>query len=292
MIIWLASYPKSGNTWLRTIIGHFFEEIENESDVFKASKKIRAYPYKNDFIELDEIFKDDKFTENNKKSIIESTIKNWIPSQSKINLNDQINILKTHNMLCKINLENTDYSFSDLENTLGIIHIVRDPRNILTSLKNHFSIDDDKEALDFIFRENNWIGFRENRIPEFLSSWKSHYNSWKRFPKNNLLVKYEDLLFDTKNQIIRLKDYFSNFIDIKISEEKIMKIISNTSFENFQKQEKNNRFDENAFSEMLGKKKIFFNLGPKNDWKKILDKETSILIENSFRSELIELGYL
>ncbi len=71
-----------------------------------------------------------------------------------------------------------------------------------------------------------------------------------------------------------------------------MKIISNTSFENFQKQEQNNRFDENAFSEMSGEKKIFFNLGPKNDWKIMLDRKTSTLIENSFRSELIKLEYL
>ena len=71
-----------------------------------------------------------------------------------------------------------------------------------------------------------------------------------------------------------------------------MKIISNTSLENFQKQEQNNRFDENAFSEMSDEKKIFFNLGPKNDWKKMLNRETANLIENSFRSELIELEYL
>ena len=293
MIIWLASYPKSGNTWVRTIINQIiFNDVKSKNEVFDNLSRIKRYPSKTDIIGLPQIPNTSNLTKEQKKVVIDFTVKYWQKSQENINKNNKTNILKTHNMLCKINLENTDYSFSDLENTLGIIHIVRDPRNILTSLKNHFSIDDDKEALDFIFRENNWIGFRENRIPEFLSSWKSHYNSWKRFPKNNLLVKYEDLLFDTKNQIIRLKDYFSNFIDIKISEEKIMKIISNTSFENFQKQEKNNRFDENAFSEMLGEKKIFFNLGPKNDWKKILDKETSILIENSFRSELIELGYL
>ncbi len=34
MIIWLASYPKSGNTWLRSILGHFFEKDLNEDKVF------------------------------------------------------------------------------------------------------------------------------------------------------------------------------------------------------------------------------------------------------------------
>ena len=35
MIVWLASYPKSGNTWLRTIIGQFFEKDFNEDKVFE-----------------------------------------------------------------------------------------------------------------------------------------------------------------------------------------------------------------------------------------------------------------
>ena len=50
MIVWLASYPKSGNTWLRTIIGQFFEKDFNEDKVFENSKKIRVYPSKIDYL--------------------------------------------------------------------------------------------------------------------------------------------------------------------------------------------------------------------------------------------------
>jgi hypothetical protein len=292
MIIWLTSYPKSGNTWLRTIIGQFFDKEHNESEVFRASNEIRSYPQRSDFIDLEDVFKQETFSESIKKNVVNNTIKNWTNSQVKINLNDKINILKTHNMLCKIDLENNPYSFTDLKNTLGVIHIVRDPRNVITSLKNHFFIENNEEALDFIFRENNWIGYGQNRIPEFLSSWKNHYNSWKRFPKNYLLIKYEDLLLDSKSQIIRLRDYLCKFMNISISEEQIEKIVANTSFKNLQKQEKNNKFDENAFNISTKEKRLFFNLGPKNDWKKILDKKTSNLIVNNFKSELIELNYL
>ena len=67
MIIWLASYPKSGNTWLRTIIGQFFENDFNGDKVFKKSKKIRVYPSKIDYSKIDEIFNSEIYPHEKKK---------------------------------------------------------------------------------------------------------------------------------------------------------------------------------------------------------------------------------
>ena len=39
-------------------------------------------------------------------------------------------------------------------------------------------------------------------------------------------------------------------------------------------------------------KKKFFNLGPSNDWKKLLDKDIRLEIEEKFKDEMLELGYL
>ena len=215
MIIWLASYPKSGNTWLRSIIGQFFEKDLNEDKVFERAKKIRLYPSNIDYLEIDDIFKSKVYLQEQKKKILDKTIINWSLSQSKINLNNNINYFKTHNMLCKISINNKSYSFTNIENSIGVIHIVRDPRNIFTSIKNHFGLSDDEAALRFLFDEDLTIGLDENKVPQLLSSWKNHYNSWKKFPKNNFLIKYEDLLFDTKNQILRLINYVNNLLILK-----------------------------------------------------------------------------
>ena len=44
MIIWLASYPKSGNTWVRTIINELIYTDNNYDNVFNnASKNIRQF---------------------------------------------------------------------------------------------------------------------------------------------------------------------------------------------------------------------------------------------------------
>jgi len=292
MIIWLASYPKSGNTWLRSILGQFFEKDLNEDKVFEKSKKIRLYPSNIDYLEIDDVFKSKVYLKEKKKEILDKTIINWSLSQSKINLNNKTNFFKTHNMLCKIKINDKPYSFTSLENTLGVIHIVRDPRNILTSLKNHFGITDNESALRFMFNEDLTIGLDENKVPQLLSSWNNHYNSWKKFPKNNILIKYEDLLFDTKNQILRLIDYINNFTKISISEFDIDKIINNSSFENLKRLENKGKFDENSIDKSTGDKKVFFNMGVKNDWKKLLDKNSISMIEEKFRDEMIELGYL
>ena len=67
MIVWLASYPKSGNTWLRSILGQFFAEDLNEDKVFEKSKKIRLYPSKIDYLEIDDLFKSKVFFTSTKK---------------------------------------------------------------------------------------------------------------------------------------------------------------------------------------------------------------------------------
>jgi len=195
-------------------------------------------------------------------------------------------------MLCKININNKFYSFTDLENTIGVIHIVRDPRNVLTSVKNHFSLVDDESALKLMMNEDQTTGLEENKMPQLISSWKNHYNSWKRFPKNNFLIKYEDLLHDTKNQILRLIEYVNNFTKISISEHDLNKIIDNSSFENLKRLENEGNFDENLINKKTGEIKTFFYMGKKNDWKTILNQDSRNSIEKKFKNEMIELGYL
>ena len=292
MILWLASYPKSGNTWVRTIIGQIISQNLDRKKVFETAKQIRLYPSKIDFLDLDNDFKYKEFPKDKKKVIFDKTVINWDVSQSRINLNNKINIFKTHNMLCKLEVGKKSYSFTNLENTLGVIHIVRDPRNVISSLKNHFSFENVSKILEFIMNENQTIGIEENDIPQLLSSWKNHYNSWKRFPKNNLLVKYEDLILHPEQEIKKIIKFLNQFFTISLSSNQINEIILNTSFENLQDLEKKGLFDENALNNKTGELKKFFNMGMKNNWKKLLSENISNKIEQQFNNEMNELGYL
>ncbi len=292
MIIWLASYPKSGNTWIRTIIGQVINNNFERNEVFKEAKNIELYPSKKFFFDLDNDFNLSVFPNEKKKIIFKKTALNWDISQTRLNINEDIKIFKTHNMLCKFTIEGKSCSFTDLNNSLGVIHIVRDPRNVFTSLKNHFSIKDDDTAFKFITNDNQSIGLDENYIPQLLSSWKNHYKSWKRYPKNNLLIRYEDLINDPKKEILKLLKYLSQFYNISISSENINKIIYNSSFKSLKNLEENGFFDENSVSSLTKEKNKFFNLGPQNDWKDLLPKKIIANLQDTFYSEMKELGYL
>ena len=176
---------------------------------------------------------------------------------------------------------------------MGVIHIVRDPRNVITSLKNHFFLQTYNEALNFIKSENGWGGVLEkNQVPHLISSWEHHFESWAMFPKNYILFKYEDILYNPKKQIKRLVEYLKKFIKIDLDEQTIDQIIKDTEFENLKSLEKKGFFLENAVNTKTKNKTTFFNLGSKNDYRKILDKEIQFEIEKKFKDTMKKLNYL
>tara|TARA_B100000242_G_scaffold288957_1_gene257942 strand:- start:46 stop:927 length:882 start_codon:yes stop_codon:yes gene_type:complete len=293
MIIWLASYPKSGNTWVRTIINELIYTDNNYDNVFNnASKNIRQFPAYSDFKDSFEFTSQDR-TKINKQKLINTTIKNWINLQNKINQDKKIKLFKTHNLLGKFKIDNQEYSFTNLDNTIGVIHIVRDPRSIISSLKNHFSLDTEEEAKEMILDENTWSGLKyKNSVPNYFSSWSNHFNSWKRFPKNNHLIKYEDILENPVKEITRIVVYLQRFFKLELDEKRIINIAEKTSFKNFKKNEENGKFYENALDFNRNKKIQFFFLGPENNWRKLLKQKTILEIENKFNIEMKELKYI
>ena len=289
MIIWLASYPKSGNTWVRAILSQILlTGPSKENEVLENLKNISSYPKRKHFLNLS-----DKFIEEEDFEDKEKVIKNWIKSQDKINSEKQIKIFKTHNYLCKLSLKNKDsYSFTNLENTLGVIYIVRDPRNVITSLKYHYSLNNYKEAFEMMENRKMWIGIKEKTIPEAISSWDDHYESWSRFKNNFLLIKYEDLLEKPEKVINDILKYIKNFIKVNLSESDVKKIISNTTFENMKNQENISGFGESVRDKNTKERKKFFNLAPKNNWKELLDQDIAKLVENRFSATMKKLNYV
>ena len=283
MIIWLASYPKSGNTWVRSFLTSLLYTDDGKND-FSNLDKIKQFPGRYQFENFVNDFQD-----------IEEIYKNWLNAQDYINLDKKIKFLKTHHVNCTIK----DYKFYNDSNSLGAIHIVRDPRNVLISIKNHFLLKDFDEAKEFILKEKNWVGIiknknniiTDNQIPTLISSWKINYLSWKNKVNNYLLVKYEDLVKDPKKEFFKISHFLEKIMSTKFKENKILNSIKTSSFDNMQNLEKKGLFKEYVKSENNTKIK-FFNLGPKNDWKLYLNKEIVEEINFKFKKEMEELGYL
>ena len=284
MIFWIASYPKSGNTWLRILISCYYY-TENGLFYENVFKKIGQFPEKMHFTSFEY-----------DKNIVTDTTRFWIKAQEKINDNNKLKFFKTHNAFGALN----NNHFTNSKNSIGAIYVVRDPRNVITSLKNHYELNDE-QALKWMMNEKNFIydveKFKVDGYSDFqfVSSWNTNFKSWKSQKKIPIkIIKYEDLLNET---YMVFKDVVE-FINMttnnkqKIDKEKLKNAVNSTLFDKLKDSEQKNGFSEAITSKKDNKKKIsFFNLGPKNDWRKILDKDLQIKIGNVFEKEIIELEY-
>ena len=279
MIIWLASYPKSGNTLLRSILSSYFYSEDGIFN-FKNLEKISQFPQTSHLMSIG-------VDVNNEEEVF----KNFINAQNFINQErEKVKFFKTHSSLCKM----YDSNFTDLKNTLGSIYIVRDPRNVVTSLAHHYGLSVD-QATNVMIDKDRLMDKTAKNCRVFLGSWGFNYNSWKNLQnqKKYLLVKYEDLLKKKKTVLLKIFKYLDS-LGLKSSLDmiKLNKVIKTTEFESMKKKEENETFYEAVIDNSTGKRKNFFNLGPQNNWRKLLDKKNVDKIEISFEKEMVELGYL
>lgn len=176
--------------------------------------------------------------------------------------------------------------------------MIRDPRDVCISLSKHLNITID-ESINYMvndlqslhWKENrrNVLFKKESRPSLFLSSWANHVNSWAWTDWNvpKLIIKFEDLVYDKKNTVKKIVNFFSNkyhfvFNNIK---EKVDNIIQTTDFEKFKNEEKNYGFDESV------PHNSFFSVGKKRTMDKNIKKNQINKIEKNFGKIMNKYGY-
>ena len=283
MIIWIASYPKSGNTWVRMFLrsyflpdGKSFSINSKGSDAFE----VLNFPETKILQELNIDF--NKF---------ENIVKNWVSIQDYINLNNKTNFLKTHNGNFTIN----NYPFTNTDNTAGGIYIVRDPRDVAVSMSHHSNMNNESVVEYLITNQHEIAHIDKNSKKEkqdsfkksIMGTWSMNYLSWKSYKGRKIhFVRYEDLINDTKNEFLKILEYLKNIVNFNIDEQKLNKAIIETSFENLSNMELKNGFIEQSWE------KNFFRKGKIGDWKESLDNKLSKKIEDTFYKEMEYLGYI
>ena len=276
MIIWLASYPKSGNTLVRSMLSAYNFSNNGEFN-FELLKNIKQFPAKS-------LFENLGVDTSNKIEIV----KNYVTAQEEINKRDgnSIRFLKTHSALHSIN----GYPFTNYKNSLGVIYIVRDPRKVVLSNANHYQF-----ALDESLKQlSSGTVLGEDKFLMHIGSWSSNYNSWKEFKKLDkyLLIKYEDLILKPKEAFISILEFIHKLTKTKFvpDELKLNNVLKTTTFEYLQNLEKKENFPESRKTKD-GKLINFFKYGKKNTGKN-LPEEINKNIEKNFNLEMKELGYL
>jgi hypothetical protein len=283
MIIWIASYPKSGNTWIRSLLSTYLYSDKAIFN-FELLNKILQFPDKKNFEYFTKDFSD-----------IKKISDYWMAAQDRINLfnNNEIIFLKTHSALCTL----AGNSFTNKNNTKAAIYIVRDPRNLITSFSHHYSMSAE-ESYNFLISKNKILtegewGSKNFGISAVLGSWNDHYKSWKNINFAPILIlKYEDLIRDTKKSLIKIINFLNKFMKIELDEKKVKKVINSCSFEKLAEMEKKYGFEESVKSKKNNKKLNFFYLGKKNNWENLLNPQVEEKVRKAFNKEMKELDYI
>ena len=253
MIVWLASYPKSGDDFVRSLLSSY---IFSQDGTFHSNllENINLFPNNSLFEQIG------VNTDNE-----DEMYKNYINSQKILNKKDSIMFLKTHS--CFVNTDK--FKFTDRHNTLGVIYVVRDPRNIIPPHSQDFKITEEQSS-KYLLSETFLGQETRSHCTTYLGSWKNHFNSWKVFRRFNkyLLVKYEDLIKETDKTFLN-----------------ILKFIAHLGRVNF-------TLDEKKFENTLKTTEIEKIGG--NDFKKFDQVNTEIRksLEKELESEMKELKYL
>jgi hypothetical protein len=274
-IIWLSSYPKSGNTWLRVILASLI--YSKKSFNFELLKNISEFenPYYFKFLK-----NVDDFSNLNQLEILS---KYWIEAQKKINEGNKIIFFKTHaSNISFLKKEYTNKSISK-----GLIYIIRDPRDVVISYSKHLnkSIDEVLQIMNTI----NTISYSTNgSYPILLSKWDYHVLSWLKLDVPKIFIKYEHLLLNTENVILQLINFLNKDLKFKLNIDisEIKKIIENTNFIKLQKKELEEGFPE------ASKHSKFFRSGKIKQWENILTKIQREKIEKNFLLVMKKFNYL
>ena len=277
-IIWISSYPKSGNTWMRFLIANYFFNSEKKYN-FEIANNIMVFPQAS-------IIK--KFAK--KKELIDNPYdisKYWLTAQEHLKIiKGNVAFLKNHNALVTINgNEFTNDNFS-----IASIYIVRDPRDVVISYGYYNNLSLDK-IIQNLCDENLFYNLNlKHYFPhvEILGSWKFHYTSWRDGLPNipRIIVKYEDLVKNSYNSFYKVINFLSNIIKFNLDEEQIKFSVDNSRFEKLQSSEKKFGFAVNEGNTN------FFRSGKTQQWKKLLNNSQIKIIENKFKDEMKFLGYL
>jgi hypothetical protein len=277
MIIWISSYPKSGNTYLRSFISSYFFSKKGKFD-FDLLLNILQFP-------------SIKFSKKKISSEAEAC-QNWIYNQQQFFSGDKLHFIKTHSSLNQYR----GYNFTNKNLSLGAIYIVRDPRNLITSMTNHYSLSYEQAYLKIInekqtLLEKSTDGDYSNFT--FLGSWSDHYKSWKNTNEfKTLFIKYEELENNRLETFKKIINFINSLKQDKssINEKKLINSINSTNFSNLRNKEENEGFEESVYSNS-GEKKRFFNLGFNNRWQKILPKNILYKLNKNLQNDLNDLGY-
>jgi len=271
-LVWLASYPKSGNTWTRSFLHHLLGEDEDDLDINRLNQVTTwdsaALWYRPLLTEPLE-------------SCAKQTVASVRPHANRRIAEHVENLIfvKTHNAM----VADRGTPMVNPAVTAGAVYIVRNPLDVVISYSHHLgrTLDD---TIGYMNRQGVQTQSSAHMAYEVQSSWHEHVWSWTRNPNRALFVmRYEDMLARPLATFTAL----TRFLQIEASRQRVRQAIEGASFDRLREQEQ-----RSGFKEKPGTAKSFFREGRAGQWREVLSDEQVQTVIAANRDLMRRFGYL
>ncbi len=275
-VIWLVSYPKSGNTWFRIFLANYKKNLEGPVSL----DEIESAPIASSAVDFEEQIGLNPF------ELFPDEVDLYRPElyhilSTEAEKTGEISYKKTHDAYT-LNRDGEPLFPEDVSKSA--VYFIRNPLDVCVSYANHGAKKIEKTLSLLVNEEASIGGKREGQLRQKLLSWKNHSRSWKKQTQIPVhFVRYEDMLqkpVETFGGIVR-------FLNLEYNEERLEKAIRYSDFKQLQQMEKTN-----GFRERLQQSEQFFWKGKIGNYREYLSEEQIQRIVEYNYDTMKEFGYI
>lgn len=273
-LVWLASFPKSGNTWVRAVLTAYLTDARGPFDFKWMDRFTVSESSYRDFIAKSGTARED--LDEATVDLLRKEVQHSLTQRQQRPF-----WVKTHNA----NILHNGQRLIFPEFTRAAIYVVRNPLDVVDSLADHSGrtidqairlLNDPKHALG---------GPKAVHVKQYLGTWSQHVRSWieeRQFPV--LLLRYEDMHAETYGSFRRVLE----FLGWPLDDARLQRALDRTAFCQLQEAEKERGFAERNASSRSGR---FFRRGQCNAWHSVLSHKQAELLLAQHGEVMQRVGY-
>lgn len=271
-LIWLASYPKSGNTWVRSFLHNLLLNSDEPTDINALNQFCLGSSSRRWFEPLSPVPLEQLKPE--------ALARLYPAAQAKMTAASPDSIfVKSHNHLGAW----FGVALHNMKVTAGAIYILRNPLDVIPSFSGHLGISID-DTIQYLATSGAGMKLSEKHVPEVYDSWSAHVASWTEKQNPQLfIVRYEDM-YERPDEFF---GKMARFLGLNPDLERLERAIKNASFEVLSAQEQ-----EKGFKEKPPHAQAFFREGRPGQWRERLNDDQVRKVVSDHRVQMERFGYV
>lgn len=270
-IIWLASYPKSGNTWMRVFLHNLLRNPKEPAGI----NSLNQFCLGEDNAAL--------YNQLDPRPLSSLTAADVMALRPKVHelltkaSSDSV-FVKTHNLLG----EAEGRPLVNLDCTAGVIYLVRNPLDVAISYAHHFGVGIN-EAIEQLNFPGAGTPTTDLTARQYYGTWSMHVASWTQVPlPARHVVRYEDMI----EMPLETFAAVAKFLGLEPPPDRLQRAVTHSSFEKLQSQE-----DEIGFVERSQYSR-FFRSGRIGQWRENMSEDQIRQVISDHREQMERFGYV